>query len=148
MTDQQPSWPFNLIDPSRAVHFAMEPDCPYNNPRSCPTESSAVAAIIAYKAWASVHPQLAPRRRLTELEHSRAWHAIDGLEWQAFPDADTVLNAVLGALSIDPPARDCPSCEVGIEHDVHCPTPESHNWGCGCPTDQRPAAEAAEGAGA
>lgn len=44
------------------------------------------------------------RRRLTEAEHDRAWHAIDGLEWQAFPDADTVLNAVLRALAIDPPA--------------------------------------------
>lgn len=34
---------------------------------------------------------------------------------------------------------DCPGCEVGIEHTEHCPTPETHNWGCGCPTDQRPA---------
>lgn len=44
------------------------------------------------------------RRRLTEAEHDRAWHAIDGLDWQAYPDADTVLNAVLAALGIDPPA--------------------------------------------
>jgi hypothetical protein len=22
----------------------------------------------------------------------------------------------------------------------HCPTPETHNWGCGCPTDKWPAA--------
>ncbi|MYT26089.1 hypothetical protein GTW69_38465 [Streptomyces sp. SID7760] len=36
------------------------------------------------------------------------------------------------------PARDCPSCEVGAEHDVHCPTPETHNWACGCPTGQQP----------
>ncbi|MER7734133.1 hypothetical protein ABTX80_24900 [Streptomyces erythrochromogenes] len=35
--------------------------------------------------------------------------------------------------------RDCPSCEIGSEHDAHCPTPESHNWGCGCPTDAKPA---------
>ncbi|KOU20936.1 hypothetical protein ADK52_25440 [Streptomyces sp. WM6372] len=46
----------------------------------------------------------APRRRLTELEHEAAWHAIDGLDWEAYPDADTVLNAVLRALDIDPPA--------------------------------------------
>ncbi|MFD0078199.1 hypothetical protein ACFVIY_37860 [Streptomyces sp. NPDC127166] len=32
---------------------------------------------------------------------------------------------------------DCPGCEVGIEHATHCPTPETHNWGCGCPTDER-----------
>lgn len=44
------------------------------------------------------------RRRLTEAEHAQAWHAIDDLEWQAFPNADTVLNAVLTALGIDPPA--------------------------------------------
>ncbi|WP_327377970.1 hypothetical protein OG393_30830 [Streptomyces sp. NBC_01216] len=33
-------------------------------------------------------------------------------------------------------AEDCPACEVGIEHTEHCPTPETHNWGCGCPTDE------------
>ncbi|MFG2400738.1 hypothetical protein [Streptomyces lydicus] len=33
------------------------------------------------------------------------------------------------------PARDCPACEAGIPHTEHCPTPETHNWGCGCPTD-------------
>ncbi|MEU9498217.1 hypothetical protein [Streptomyces sp. NPDC048196] len=32
-------------------------------------------------------------------------------------------------------ARDCPACEAGIPHTEHCPTPETHNWGCGCPTD-------------
>ncbi|MFF8482366.1 hypothetical protein [Streptomyces antibioticus] len=37
---------------------------------------------------------------------------------------------------------DCPACEAGIEHNVHCPTPESHNWGCGCPSDPVPAADA------
>ncbi|MGW2010922.1 hypothetical protein [Streptomyces nigrescens] len=36
------------------------------------------------------------------------------------------------------PTRDCPACEAGIPHDEHCPTPESHNWGCGCPTDEAP----------
>ncbi|MFD5678535.1 hypothetical protein [Streptomyces sp. NPDC127040] len=50
---------------------------------------------------------------------------------------ETVTYAVEQA---EAPARDCPACEVGIEHDVHCPTPESHNWGCGCPTDKQPAA--------
>ncbi|MFF4644932.1 hypothetical protein [Streptomyces sp. NPDC001389] len=46
------------------------------------------------------------RRRLTELEHDRAWHAIEGLNWEAGPDPDTVLNAVLAALGIDPPGMD------------------------------------------
>ncbi|MFD6113642.1 NUDIX hydrolase [Streptomyces yangpuensis] len=41
---------------------------------------------------------------------------------------------------LDRRTADCPSCEVGIEHTVHCPTPETHNWGCGCPTDEMPVA--------
>ncbi|MEE6264942.1 hypothetical protein V2E29_04675 [Streptomyces diastatochromogenes] len=46
----------------------------------------------------------------------------------------------LDAADINPTGAtaDCPACEVGIDHDVHCPTPESHNWGCGCPSDQIP----------
>ena len=38
--------------------------------------------------------------------------------------------------------RDCPSCEAGIVHTEHCPTPETHNWGCGCPTDRQQGIEA------
>lgn len=37
---------------------------------------------------------------------------------------------------------DCPGCETAVDHDEHCPTPETHNWGCGCPTDKWPAADA------
>lgn len=58
-------------------------------------------------------PPLVSRRQLTELEHGAAWHAIDGLDWEAYPDADTVLNAVLRALDIDPP-QPCGNCE-GID---------------------------------
>lgn len=42
---------------------------------------------------------------------------------------------------------DCPACLAGTEHvapGVHCPTPETHNAGCGCPTDQPPAAQLGE----
>ncbi|MEU2426951.1 hypothetical protein ABZ619_39065 [Streptomyces sp. NPDC007851] len=31
---------------------------------------------------------------------------------------------------------ECPACADGIEHTEHCRTPETHNWGCGCPTDR------------
>lgn len=39
---------------------------------------------------------------------------------------------------------DCVECKAALErgettlnHSIgHCPYPESHNWGCGCPTDQ------------
>lgn len=37
---------------------------------------------------------------------------------------------------------DCPGCDDDTEPDEHCPTPETHNWGCGCATDRWPAADA------
>jgi hypothetical protein len=43
------------------------------------------------------------RRRLTELEHDRAWHAIEGTASEDGADPGTVLAAVLHALGIDPP---------------------------------------------
>lgn len=46
---------------------------------------------------------LAARRRLTENEHSAAWHAIEGTAAEEGADPGTVLNAVLRALNIDPP---------------------------------------------
>ena len=39
-------------------------------------------------------------------------------------------------------AVDCPACDAGIVHTEHCPTPETHNWGCGCPTDRQQGIEA------
>ncbi|MBU8549768.1 hypothetical protein IMX12_13210 [Streptomyces sp. Babs14] len=38
------------------------------------------------------------------------------------------------------PARDCPACDAGIGHSEHCPTPETHKWGCGCQETHPPAA--------
>ncbi|MFI7294002.1 hypothetical protein [Streptomyces sp. NPDC050121] len=59
----------------------------------------------------------------------------DGGFWWDTRDRDAVV-ALLRRMA------DCPACETGIEHDVHCPTPESHNWGCGCqPGPSRVAAE-------
>lgn len=46
----------------------------------------------------------ATRRRLTAAEHDAAWHAIEGTAAEEGADPDTVLNAVLAALGIDPPA--------------------------------------------
>lgn len=48
------------------------------------------------------------RRRLTELEHTAAWHAIEGTAGEEGADPDTVLNAVLRALDIDPPQQPTP----------------------------------------
>ncbi|MFJ3173770.1 hypothetical protein ACIPJK_23725 [Streptomyces roseus] len=46
------------------------------------------------------------RRRLTELEHTAAWHAIEGAAGEEGADPGTVLAAVLRALNIDPPEVD------------------------------------------
>ncbi|MFE7727454.1 hypothetical protein ACFU5D_16865 [Streptomyces anthocyanicus] len=37
-------------------------------------------------------------------------------------------------------ARDCPACDAGIGHSEHCPTPETHKWGCGCHAETQPPA--------
>ncbi|MFE6080012.1 hypothetical protein [Streptomyces virginiae] len=54
------------------------------------------------------------RRRLTEPEHDRAWHAIEGLDWKT-ADPDTVLNSVLRALHIDPPASPLAGARIAAE---------------------------------
>lgn len=51
-----PPWPFNIADPVRAVHFALEADCPYANPKACPTEATARTAVQAYTTWVGVQP--------------------------------------------------------------------------------------------
>ncbi|MET9707863.1 hypothetical protein, partial [Streptomyces griseus] len=40
----------------------------------------------------------------------------------------------------------CPllGTSTGEDTAASCPSPETHNWGCGCPTDQAPAAERVE----
>lgn len=48
--------------------------------------------------------KLAAPRTLTESEHNAAWHAIEGAAGEDMADPGTVLNAVLHALGITPPA--------------------------------------------
>ena len=56
MSQQPAPWPFTLTDPVRAVHFALDPDCPHGNPAACPHESTVRKVIEAYKTWAAAHP--------------------------------------------------------------------------------------------
>ncbi|MFF5589701.1 hypothetical protein [Streptomyces hygroscopicus] len=56
MTDTTAEWPFSLDDPTRAVHLALEPDCPYGRPESCPREIEAQQTIGAYQTWLAAHP--------------------------------------------------------------------------------------------
>ncbi|MFJ3949010.1 hypothetical protein ACIPXV_02925 [Streptomyces libani] len=60
------------------------------------------------------------------------------VSWNSVADAEHVhghggATRIVWAGAV--PDRDCPACEAGIPHTEHCPTPETHNWGCGCPTD-------------
>lgn len=61
------------------------------------------AAVLQWTPVADP-PAPAPRRRLTKDERDAAWHAIEGTAAEEGADPDTVLNAVLAALDIDPPA--------------------------------------------
>ncbi|MFE0699146.1 hypothetical protein [Streptomyces sp. NPDC058872] len=79
-----------------------------------------------------------------------AQHYVDGPdgwpEWlaaEARHHAPVVRNAarVAARQTTRQDDTDCPACDAGIEHTEHCPTPETHNWGCGCPTDEKPAAD-------
>ncbi|WP_098892247.1 hypothetical protein [Streptomyces sp. or3] len=43
-----------------------------------------------------------------------------------------------------PVANEQQAADLTAEDTAPCPTPETHNWGCGCPTDQAPAAKRVE----
>lgn len=60
----------------------------------------------------------APHVKFEDSEHCRA----DGEPWRC---------STLRALDVD-------------EGDEQCPTPLTHNWGCGCPSDEAPAADRLE----
>lgn len=48
-------WPYNINDPVKAVHFALDKDCPYNNPESCPDHHRARKFIQLYENWRTFH---------------------------------------------------------------------------------------------
>lgn len=56
MTAADLPWPFTLEDPVRAVHFAIERDCPWPDPAVCGYEATARKVIAAYKTWSAAHP--------------------------------------------------------------------------------------------
>ena len=56
-------WPFNIADPVRAVHFALEPHCPFSDPRDCPRETEARHAVEAHQQWLATHPHPAQPAR-------------------------------------------------------------------------------------
>ncbi|MFJ8163841.1 hypothetical protein ACIRBY_23340 [Streptomyces sp. NPDC096136] len=97
--------PLDLLEEVIAGQRAIASDSAYavaqHQPRRFPGDSPAMRAA----ALVGVRPDR--RRTLTELEHEAAWHAIEGAAGEEGADPDTVLNAVLHALNISPPAQRC-----------------------------------------
>ncbi|UPZ27698.1 hypothetical protein MUK60_07600 [Streptomyces sp. LRE541] len=60
-----------------------------------------------------------------ETRQAKADGVLEPDKFRPCRDASAQLRALAG----------CQECASGLEHDVHCPRPESHNWGCGCPSD-------------
>ena len=96
-----------------------------------------VVAGIRDVARQAAGQQPAAERRRAQLAtpcaycgHTNNWHALQG------GCQVTAGEAGCGCRAFVTPA-------VGQQPDA-CPTPETHNWGCGCPTDQRPAHARAE----
>lgn len=56
MAATTPPWPFNIADPVRAVHLAMDPDCQYSDCSRCPDEAMARRVIAAYTTWLAAQP--------------------------------------------------------------------------------------------
>lgn len=64
-----------------------------------------------------------------ETRQAKADGVLEPDKFRPCRDASAQLRALAG----------CQECASGVEHSTHCPTPETHNWGCGCPTDPVPA---------
>ncbi|MFH9248205.1 hypothetical protein ACH4LK_22585 [Streptomyces lydicus] len=105
--------------------------------------------------WRGAHPSTVSWNSLADAEHVHGHGGATRIVWadadEDFADAlEAHLEANARIAVLDPvhplllrprngpdraDAADCPACEAGIPHTEHCPTPETHNWGCGCPTD-------------
>lgn len=48
------TWPFDIRDPIRAVHYALEPHCVHADPALCPREIEVRRTIEAFTEWAEV----------------------------------------------------------------------------------------------
>lgn len=60
-------WPYNIPDYGRAVHFAVEKDCPYARPESCGVEKDVRQILWEYQKWAEAHyPATGKHRKVEE----------------------------------------------------------------------------------
>ncbi|MFI9012620.1 hypothetical protein ACIGZI_01140 [Streptomyces griseus] len=65
----------------------------------------------------------------------------DASDHHALGEGGAVATVVHPALAV---ARRILGTTTGENTAASCPSPETHNWGCGCPTDQAPAAKRVE----
>lgn len=140
-----------IVAPLTGIHVAdvWEPTAAIRNGEFIEAAREALPALVA-----EVHRLRT--RTLTESEHNRAWHAIEGAAGEEGADPGTVLNAVLWALGLNPPAAeethvvaddsddpehvdDCPGCETetGTRQCGHDDYHDPHEWadrpGTWCP---------------
>lgn len=112
----------------------------------------AVYNDLGQKAAEGVNRAVSELRRLADEQHAPTTADPIPLRWGLddieHGDDDTVTVLLSGPdgrpywLELDPERANVLR-EALAETDEHpttpdCPTPESHNWGCGCPTDQLP----------
>lgn len=45
-------WPFHIEDRVLAVHYALDDDCPYTRPQSCPDHKLIARILGYYDEWA------------------------------------------------------------------------------------------------
>lgn len=139
MTSTSPAaeWPFNLDDPTRAVHFALEPNCPYDRPERCPREAEAQQTIGAYLTWLSAHTAEPARESGPVAPHGPHSHP-DSPEGPATPERAAgrrtgvrcaqhptapVIGGICGACTIHPDDTTAPRPPMDPVHILGIGTP-------------------------
>ncbi|WP_428957829.1 hypothetical protein [Streptomyces sp. cg35] len=65
MPQSTPPWPYNNDNPVRAVHRAVDPDCPSWAASTCPEYKRIQNFVDHYETWRSYHPEARPVQQLS-----------------------------------------------------------------------------------
>lgn len=57
MSEGERPWPFNIDDPVKAVHFHIEPECPYVNIENCLVQERVRQVLASFEIWRHYHPE-------------------------------------------------------------------------------------------